>query len=643
MAFNKYLRYRLKSTALRSLLLCAASVIITFSFIYEDMHGYSKNNCIGIFVFLLGALATLLPILETAPFKNRRNLDTLYSMPISRRGLAAAHYLGGLIQMLFIFSVTFGTGMIFISAYNETLDLAPLAVFYPAMLVFGWIIYSFFSFLFAEANTVIDGIIISTLWLGAGVILILSVGSLIPNLSSSKVETISYNANVYYPIYEIFKFFRRCIASSEYYGYEPLTAQNWFDLLSGIHMWFFIGGGAAYGYFRTMTRKAAQKAGEITDSPFGYKILIPICAFSLFIISADESSAILAVLTLAAAFIGYIIYRRSFKPRLRDILTTAACLALAFIMFITPYLFFPIAVKANFPEGEAHAGRIYDNEGSDYMGFRKLNLDPEDAAELSRMFKEGSYKSDPFEKGKYSSTSYAVGLYWGDQYQYYTVRYDDYVYIPSNSENNATPKYGWLEGSYEKVREIYERTAEKLSPQFTSKYSIRNDSGKLVREGEAKGKELVSLIDQLDSVTNPNSGYIGPNATGACIELELYDPLNDRTATYRIYSNGCIHRKAATADLYYCYEKPIEGIFETVRDTTYPAWGSDCDAIEFTVAKSKHYKSAAFPELDCVYLVRLDGGKRWRLYLDCDTKEELNNAIDYLKKQEGIDSVKRVK
>ena len=112
---------------------------------------------------ILGVLCMLIPIIELAPFKNRRNLDSLFSLPVSRRKQALAHYLNGIIQISVAFTVCCVLALIQLIAYKRGAIIGYFIVYYFLALIVGILIYSVFMLLFDQANTVIDGILFEIL------------------------------------------------------------------------------------------------------------------------------------------------------------------------------------------------------------------------------------------------------------------------------------------------------------------------------------------------------------------------------------------------------------------------------------------------------------------------------------------------
>ena len=80
-----------------------------------------------------------------------------------------------------------------------------------------------------------------------------------------------------------------------------------------------IEGCAAYfGLFYTAKSHRAESAGQISNSPFGYKVLLPWYLFFGIALTAAPIAEYLFMLILA--FVGYFVYRRSFRLKLYDII-----------------------------------------------------------------------------------------------------------------------------------------------------------------------------------------------------------------------------------------------------------------------------------------------------------------------------------
>ena len=98
-SFKNYFNYIFKKSLSRLLVCAVIALLITVSSVdvfiydYEDIH--TVNVSIGFLATILGALCFLTPVLELSPFKNRRNIDTLFNLPVSKFKMGLAHYLNG--------------------------------------------------------------------------------------------------------------------------------------------------------------------------------------------------------------------------------------------------------------------------------------------------------------------------------------------------------------------------------------------------------------------------------------------------------------------------------------------------------------------------------------------------------------------
>ena len=149
--FMRYLRYRLDSTKLRTLIFTVISVMLSLSVIkdcirvYDNEYQYAESG-IYILAVVLGIICTLIPILENMGFKNRRNLDTLFFFPLKREKMALVHYLSGFIQVIFIYTVTFVISALYLVANTDFFELYHLVGYYFLSLILGLVMYSFFIF-----------------------------------------------------------------------------------------------------------------------------------------------------------------------------------------------------------------------------------------------------------------------------------------------------------------------------------------------------------------------------------------------------------------------------------------------------------------------------------------------------------------
>ncbi len=358
--FKKYLGNRLKETGLMTLVFTLLSVIFTLFTVVEETDLINTKNDIyaeynsetGIYILavILGIFCTVIPILETAGFKNRRNLDTLYFLPMSRFKLALAHYISGFIQITVIYTASFAVAALYLINYAEYFKLAYLPLYYIVSLLLGLVMYSFFIFIFGKANTVVDGVIFCALWIyviNQGLVLVLTLLSEYICILFSDFYNAFYTPESealysllvdiaetcdwwvpYIPINNCTMIFQSLIENRNENFIRQVEA-----IISESYMfavWGAVGLASAYGYFQSFMHRKPESTGEISDSIFGYKLLIPIYGF--ICIAYADNEVTLKIMFWAMMVVGYAIYRRGIKFKKGDIV----CLAIVGVLSLFP-------------------------------------------------------------------------------------------------------------------------------------------------------------------------------------------------------------------------------------------------------------------------------------------------------------------
>jgi hypothetical protein len=79
-------------------------------------------------------------------------------------------------------------------------------------------------------------------------------------------------------------------------------------------LWIVVGIGSALGFVFTFGKRRAEKTQEVSESWFGFKLLIPLYAIAAMITYGD----LFVLVVLIVAFVGYIIYRKGFHLKKWD-------------------------------------------------------------------------------------------------------------------------------------------------------------------------------------------------------------------------------------------------------------------------------------------------------------------------------------
>lgn len=353
-SFKKYLSHRIKSTYILTVVLCLFAIILIattlrvrqYSYLVDefDSFGYPSGKQelhegvsirnLGIIFVILGALCTIIPALELSGLKNKRNADTIYSLPIDRRALGAAHFANGFLQILAVYICSAVTVAIMIIprsiGFLHLQYLTPLLLLpIPAALL----LYSYFCFLFNEANTTTDGCV----FIVAGILVpfvfcqtmdmydLIVNDKLVPSIFNKMNATHSLP---YFNLCKIYDIFGGGLNHRNLsFSYDNLD-------ITMIVIWCIIGLLAAGGFYLAFSRKRTEKIGDISSSFAGYRSIIPIGMFCIASYSFDGQEIVLCIIGAIAAIIGYMIYRRSLRMKPRDFICIAISVFAAIILNI---------------------------------------------------------------------------------------------------------------------------------------------------------------------------------------------------------------------------------------------------------------------------------------------------------------------
>lgn len=332
--FKRYFLHRLRSTTFRSIVLAVITAIVTFVGVEnaacywpDDSTGFMDTST-GLEVSVLIALATiiLIPMLETAELKKQRSLDLLFAFPITKDQLAVAHYLSGLCQVIFLNAVSvFASVVAHMGAGFGGLALLviPAVVcMLPVVICF----YSVVTFLFSQGNTVGDGVVFTfgvplalynTLWVAFKCI----------EHYDELYHQLKFNIGTYPQLCNFTEMLGLPVSpfNSLMKGEGFELGMAWTPYVTVRYViWAMIGIACAVGFVYRIKHFRAEKAGDISDSVFGYKVLIPLFAMNIVLETwlcgvHLFSSEVDIVLVLVAMAIGYFIYRRSFRIKLADV------------------------------------------------------------------------------------------------------------------------------------------------------------------------------------------------------------------------------------------------------------------------------------------------------------------------------------
>lgn len=335
--FKQYFRSHLKANIKPIIYILASVLVLTFlRGINAQPTGYydfEANKMVSDYlstlyipVDFICIIAYVLPVMEFSFFKKRINLDCAYSLPISRKALCTVHYLTGLIILFGAFTSSYLLNFaLLLSRGAAWFNFAPMIAHYFLSLVCGYIIYSVMVFVFNEANTKGDGIWFMCLY------------TFVFSLVASAFDEIIKSKNI---------FTHTPRAATPWGILDKITANYQYlveiesanratfwqtpELVGWFAFWVVVGIASTIGLFLTFGKRRMERTEEISNSYFGFRVLIPVCAIS-GMITIDSFYIINGLILEFVALLGYTIYRRGFHYKKSDIAILCALLIFLFV------------------------------------------------------------------------------------------------------------------------------------------------------------------------------------------------------------------------------------------------------------------------------------------------------------------------
>ncbi|MDE7165012.1 MAG: hypothetical protein K2O04_06295 [Clostridiales bacterium] len=320
---KKYFVYELKKSLF---VMCALAVIATAVYVISvitqvaDMldFGYRHLNIAAI-VVMGGVISVIVPIWKLSYLMKKRSVDLYYSMPLSHTRILAVKLLVGLVVLFASFTVAYWIGCFTaMGALSRTEQLKNVSFIplYFSLFVPMTIIYALTAFIFTRANRFIDGIMFVFM---TGFSLGMIADVVIIFMRMAHVQFYDSNYHDYFYSFSSINFTplgALNLISSYFSGNMfknvsttiGVTAFDWV----GLSLVCALGVAAGVGLFFAQRKAKAENCEQISESFFGYKVMIPLYAFC-FAITSARASYVLVALVAAAAYAVSVLYKRTPK------------------------------------------------------------------------------------------------------------------------------------------------------------------------------------------------------------------------------------------------------------------------------------------------------------------------------------------
>lgn len=319
----KYLWYEIKKNLSAILIItgiCTLIYTLTVStmemsntYTYENWHGQLVTvtdvyePAFSFIASVLGLLCFAVPTMVYSFKMDKRAVDCYYALPLKKEKLYLAKTLLGLILIIVPFTVAYWVGFLALSLREgNPYNMGYYLPAYFGMIAYAVLLFGFNSFFFTRANKAGDGIAFMFAYTFLFAFIVLCFCGIFEiemsnDFTKAMLSFISPAGMIWFDVN----------MGSLITGNTSFSGITWSP-------WMFItpivmGAAGYFGLFFSLRFERAENAEQISNSWFGYKLLIPLIT-ALFIGLIGET---LTILALAAIAVGSIVctiaYKRTFR------------------------------------------------------------------------------------------------------------------------------------------------------------------------------------------------------------------------------------------------------------------------------------------------------------------------------------------
>ena len=325
----RYFRYHFKQTLVRLIVMLAFVSLISYYGAASYFTSATGNNFYSVELIVVSAVMLILcyvvAALEFDPFKKRRNLDLWLSAPLSRTQLILIHMFNGAIHLTVTFivaGIVTYVKLLILQNAGAVLWMSNLLWYELSLIPLLILFYGFFSAVYIIANSSRDGVIFMVLY------------SILPLLLEGVRRRLT--DYIHESRYDEIMTFNGVINDiSEHYSYELMPDDSYHRAaVTGLTsawliIWSIISVIAVALVIFYFSRLKTEKTGGPSDNIFGYRLLLPIEGYSVFIV-VSSAAWIVSALLFIVMFLGYVIFRKGFRLKIPDII----CLGVGLLVII---------------------------------------------------------------------------------------------------------------------------------------------------------------------------------------------------------------------------------------------------------------------------------------------------------------------
>lgn len=348
---KKYFIYQLKKNLLPLALLFGFALIVYVLPLTVDDYSYWNKSIEPVYITVytgnitiaLGLMSAIVPIYMFNYKMKKRSVDMYYSLPLSKTKILAVHFILGFAMVLAAYSAAYWLGFLIVVAKIRKLQYIFYFWLYLASIIPAFIIYALAAFSFTRASTLVDGIIFVITTHCVLFVMLSGVQTIIETVNYRYYNYVNPGAFIVAaPLSRVHEVLGYMITNKgSLGGYSGWSlSMSWgtsdikiYDIVNEVVSLSVLtlgAAGATAAMFLTEKNCKAENCGQVSESIFGYKVMMPVYTVALFIVASFSTIELNAVIWGILAFctlIATIIWRRTIKIGKTGLIYFAASVA----------------------------------------------------------------------------------------------------------------------------------------------------------------------------------------------------------------------------------------------------------------------------------------------------------------------------
>ena len=358
--FGVYFKRHFMSTWIRPIIFSTFGILLLMVTINAEYNSWNNDydsgrliteSLLGYVTIFTAIIATIVPILEFSHFNNKKNIDTLFSLPIDKTKMLLAHYINGILHITLSVTAIYVVWIVsWVYAPYTALHEGYSMLSYVFIMLGAIVLYTIYSAVFLQANTTVDGCAFMLLHSFVFFIMLHLVYILfheytelelngLRNLLSSTVLplglldriTICFDSIIEPHVDYIVIGGNYTTETAYIYEYGNIADVPINSYLPIFIFYILLAVGGAILTLKTFKLRSPLNVGEISDSWFGYKVLGPIFSIcGVLIFNSQELFNVpFSIFVVIFMFLGYMLYRRGVKFKIPDIIVMSVTTLIA--------------------------------------------------------------------------------------------------------------------------------------------------------------------------------------------------------------------------------------------------------------------------------------------------------------------------